>query len=98
MVGMNGHLHAAEMLAQLLDNQFQLGRFRFGLDPIIGLIPILGDIFTTILSIYIVWIGIQMRLPADKVAQMIGNVAIDFLLDFIPGLGQIIDFAWKSNT
>ena len=56
-----------------------------------------GDVFTTLLSFYIVWIGVQMKLPQDKIAQMVGNVMLDFLLDFIPVLGQIADFAFKAN-
>lgn len=39
----------------------------------------------------------MLHLPEDKISQMIGNVVIDFLLDFIPVLGQISDFAFKSN-
>lgn len=91
------HLKIAEYLSHSLDDKFQFGPISFGLDPIIGLIPIAGDIFTTALSFYIVWIGIGMKLPEEKIAQMIGNVVLDFLLDFIPVLGQIADFAFKSN-
>ena len=91
------HLKIAERLAKELDTKFQVGRFKFGLDPLIGLVPIFGDIFTTALSLYIVWIGVQMKLPGEKIAQMIGNVVFDFLLDFVPILGQIADFAFKAN-
>lgn len=38
-----------------------------------------------------------MKLPQERISQMIGNVIIDFFLDFIPIFGQIVDFAFKSN-
>lgn len=97
MVSVKDHLKAAQYLSESLDSKFKVGPWSFGLDPIIGLIPIAGDIATTAVSLYIVWIGVQMRLPSDKIAQMMGNVIFDFLLDFIPILGQIADFAFKSN-
>ena len=92
------HLNFARILANLLDNQFEVAGFKFGLDPVIGLIPVLGDIFTTALSFYIVWIGIRMKLPPDKISQMVANVIFDFLLDFIPLIGQAADFVWKANS
>ena len=91
------HLKIAEWLAKGLDEKFEVAGFKFGLDPIIDLIPIAGDVITTLCSFYIVWIGIEMKLPQERIAQMIGNIVIDFLLDFIPILGQVIDFAFKSN-
>jgi hypothetical protein len=94
---MNSHLRFAKYLAHSLDSQFKVGNLSFGLDPIIGLFPIVGDIVTTLVSLYIVWIGIEMKVPSDKIAQMVGNVVIDFLLDFIPLLGQVADFVWKAN-
>jgi hypothetical protein len=95
---MNPHLKTARFLADLLDNKFEIAGFHFGLDPIIGLIPFVGDLVTTIFSFYIVWIGMQMKLPPDKISQMIANVVFDFLLDFIPVIGQAADFVWKANS
>ena len=91
------HLKLAQWLAEGLDEKFEVAGFKFGLDPLIDLIPIAGDVITTAISLYIVWIGIEMKLPEDEIARMIGNVVLDFLLDFIPVLGQLADFAFKSN-
>ncbi len=95
---MNSHLKIATKLTNLLENQFQIGKYKFGIDPILGLIPGGGDLITAILSFYIVWIGIQMRLPADKIAQMISNIVVDFFLGLIPLLGDVSDFVFKANT
>jgi hypothetical protein len=95
---MNSHLKTATNLTHILENQFQIGRFKFGLDPILGLIPGGGDLITAILSFYIVWIGIQMHLPGHKITQMISNIVVDFLLGLIPILGDASDFIFKANT
>jgi hypothetical protein len=94
---MRHHFKIAEWLSHLLDDQIKFGPLSFGLDPILGLIPFAGDIFSTVLSLYIVWIAIQMKIPGNKIAEMIGNIAIDFLIGLVPIFGQISDFFFKSN-
>ena len=95
---MEGHLKFARALTDILDNKFGIGKFRIGLDPILGLIPGLGDILPAILSLYLVWIGIKMKLPQEKVTRMIGNVLTDLIIGFIPIVGDIGDFFFKSNS
>lgn len=95
---MNDHLRMAGVIAKLLDSQFKIGKFRFGLDPVMGLLPGLGEVIPLGLSAYIIWIAIQMKLPAERIAQMIGNVTVDFLIGLIPVLGDIADFAIKANV
>ena len=56
---MENHLKTATLVANLLDNSFSFFGRRFGLNGILGLVPGAGDIITTALSLYIVWIGIQ---------------------------------------
>ncbi len=70
---------------------------RFGIDPILGLIPGGGDLISFILSLYIIWIGIKMELPQNKIIRMIRNTILDFGIGLIPILGDIADFAFKSN-
>jgi hypothetical protein len=94
---MHQHLHFAEKISKLLDNQFSLGKFRFGLDPLLGLIPA-GDTLTLFLSLYIVGIGFAAKLPARKIFQMIFNVAIDYFIGLIPFIGDFFDFGFKSNV
>ncbi len=96
--GMKSKMQQVEMLSNLLDNQFKIGPWRFGLDPLIDLIPGVGDVLTTGLSFYIVYLGFQLGVPKEHIMRMIGNVVFDFLLDFIPILGQVADFAFKANV
>ena len=94
---MNKHLKFAVALSELLDNKFKVGRFSFGIDPLIGWIPGLGDVIGASLSFYLVWIGLQMKLPAPKIARMIGNIFIDLVLGLIPIVGDVSDFFYKAN-
>ncbi len=94
---MENHLRVASLIANLLDNSFSFFGKRFGLNGILGLVPGAGDIVTTGLSLYIVWIGVQMGLPLIKIAEMIKNVAINFFIGLLPVLGDAVDFFHKAN-
>lgn len=86
--------------ARLLDNQFQVPgtRMRFGLDPIFGLIPGLGDVATPLFSGLIVLQAFRMRVPNIIQARMVANVLVDVLTGLVPLVGDLFDFAWKSNA
>ena len=71
---------------------------RVGLDPILGLVPGLGDVAGAALSSYIVLTGIQLGASRSVVLRMIANVAIDTLVGSVPVLGDLFDAAWKSNN
>ncbi len=98
MDAINTHIRLATALTKLLDSQFKFLNFRFGLDPLIGLIPGIGDIITFLLSFYLVWIGMQMKLPEKEIETMIRNVVFDFILGLIPVIGDIGDFVFKANA
>lgn len=71
---------------------------RIGLDPILGFFfPVVGDTAATLISSYIVLISIRHGLPKSTIARMVFNVGVDFVIGAVPFLGDIFDFAWKSN-
>jgi|SRR6185437_8190196 uncharacterized protein DUF4112 len=86
-------------LAGVLDDIFHIPgtKIRFGLDPIVGLVPGLGDIITGLLSFLIVFAAWQRGLPRIALSRMVINIAIDTLLGSIPIFGDVFDTAWKSN-
>ena len=86
-------------LAAVLDDVFHIPgtKIRFGLDPIVGLIPGLGDIITGLLSFLIVFAGWQRGLPRVALSRMVINIGIDTLLGSIPVVGDVFDTVWKSN-
>lgn len=93
-----GHLSVAEKLVDLLENKFSFMGMRFGLDPLLGLMPGLGDFLAFIFSAYIVWIGLRVGLPKEKITRMVFNVVADLVIGAIPVLGDIGDFAFKANS
>ena len=87
-------------LAWLLDSSIRIPgtNFRFGLEPIIGLLPGAGDLASGALGFYLVARALQFRLPWIVVARMIANTLLDLTIGSIPVLGDAFDFVYKSNT
>src|SRR5687767_2590652 len=70
---------------------------RFGLDPILGLIPGLGDLVSPLFAIGILWQARDLGIPKVVQLRMIFNVAIDTLIGVVPVVGDLFDVAWKAN-
>lgn len=89
----------ARALARILDNAFEVPGtgFRIGLDPIIGLIPGVGDLLGSGLSAYILWLGARAGAPVPVLARMFLNVALEMLVGTIPLVGDLFDAGWKAN-
>ena len=89
-----------EMLAQWMDSVFEIPGtpIRFGLDPILGLIPGLGDAISTIVSLYILGAARRYGVPRVTLMRMTANIAIDFALGSMPIVGDAFDVFWKSNV
>jgi hypothetical protein len=94
---MNSHLRFATILTHLLDEQFSIGPFKIGLDPILGLLPGFGDILSLALSFYIIIIAMMLRVPSDKISSMIKNIILDFLIGLLPVIGDVADIFYKAN-
>lgn len=94
---MQKHYRMAKVLSKLLDSQFNILGFKFGLDPIIGLIPGLGDAIGAALSFYVIWIAIGLKVPEEKIVVMIRNVLLDILIGMLPVIGDVSDFVFKAN-
>lgn len=92
------HYSVVETLTKVLDKRFSILGFRFGFDPIIGLIPWIGDFVTLILSLYMVYVAVLYRVPREAIARMIFNVVFDFLLGLIPVIGDAADFVHQANA
>jgi len=88
-----------ETLTRLLDDVFCIPgtNIRFGIDPLIGLIPGIGDLITSVASFLIIFAGWQRGLPRVTITRMVANVAMDTLVGSIPFVGDMFDAAWKSN-
>ncbi len=69
-----------------------------GLDAIIGLIPVLGDVFGAAMGSWMVWEARNLGMSKLQLARMGGNVAFDTAVGLIPFVGDAADFLFQSNT
>ncbi|HEX3151286.1 MAG TPA: DUF4112 domain-containing protein [Gemmataceae bacterium] len=90
----------ANHLATLLDNAFEIPgtKYRFGLDPIIGLIPVVGDLIAMLIGSYIVVLAGRLGVPRPVIWRMLVNLGIDMAIGSIPVIGDLLDVAWKANA
>ena len=88
-----------ESIAHLMDNQFRIPgtNMRFGLDPILGLVPFLGDISTFAVSGALVLTMARHGASRAVVIRMVVNIILDLVIGSIPILGALFDFGYKSN-
>ena len=88
------------VLARLLDSSISVPgtSWKIGFDPIIGLIPGIGDLIGAVMSGYIILEAARADVPAVTLVRMLVNVGIDTLLGAVPAVGDVFDAAWKSNT
>lgn len=82
-----------------MDDQFKVPfvNFRFGLDPIISLIPWAGDLVSFIISALILTALVRNGMPFSLIAKMVANIVFDLLIGLIPLAGSITDFFFKAN-
>jgi hypothetical protein len=97
--GQEQRLATLRRISELLDSAFVVPgtNYRIGLDPIIGLIPMVGDLASPIFTIGLLWQAYDLGIPKVVQLRMIFNAAIDALIGAIPLAGDLFDFAWKSN-
>ena len=90
-------LENVERLAKLLDTEFEFAGIRFGLDAIIGLVPVLGDSIAALIGLYPIYIAQQHKLGLLVRARMLLNLIIDWFIGIIPFIGDLADVAFKAN-
>lgn len=96
----NDSLHRARIVASVLDDAIRVPGtdIRFGIDPLVGLVPGLGDLLGGATSAYIILEAARAGAPASVLARMALNVGIDTLVGGVPVIGDLFDFVWKSNA
>jgi len=72
-------------------------KIRFGVDAIVGLVPGIGDLITSLVSLYIVHEAHQLGAPKHLILRMIWNVAIDGVVGSAPLVGDVFDVLWRAN-
>jgi hypothetical protein len=93
-------LEHARLLARLLDDVIPIPGtpWRIGIDPLLGLVPGLGDLLGALLSSWLIVLAARMGAPRAVVTRMGLNVALETIVGIVPGLGDLFDAAWKANV
>lgn len=89
-----------EAMEKVLERAFVIPGINrpIGVDSIVGLIPVVGDIATALMGAYIVWEARNLGMTKLQLTRMAANVGIDTALGAIPFAGDVFDFFWRSNT
>lgn len=89
-----------ETLAHVLDDVFRLGtsRVRFGLDPLIGFVPVVGDVLVTACGAVILVIARQLGVPIIVLIRMTYNLLVNGLLGTVPLVGDLYSFQFKCHA
>jgi hypothetical protein len=93
-------LAALRKWSVLLDSAFRVPgtKVTFGLDPIIGMIPGVGDLTTPFFAALLLLHAVRFRIPRVVQLRMVLNALIDLVIGAIPLLGDLFDFGWKANV
>ena len=88
------------LVARLMDEAFVIPgtNIRFGLDPVIGLLPGLGGTASAMVSLALIAMSARLRVPKVVLARMAANVVINAGLDALPVVGDVLTIFFRSNT
>lgn len=89
-----------EAMETLLERSFRIPGVNLpvGLDSIIGLIPVVGDIVTAAMGAYVIWEARNLGMSKWQLMRMAANVGVDTLLGAVPLVGDAFDMIWRSNS
>ncbi|HEX9932040.1 MAG TPA: DUF4112 domain-containing protein [Allosphingosinicella sp.] len=89
-----------EAMEALLERAFTLPgtNYRVGLDAIVGLVPVVGDLVTTAMGAWIVWEARNLGMSKLQLVRMSANVGADMLIGAVPLVGDLFDLAFRSNS
>ena len=86
-------------LTRLMDGLFEipLVKRKFGLDPLIGLVPVIGDLIPAAIGLYLVFEARELGASRWLQARMVGNLLLDFLVGAVPVLGDFFDLMFRAH-
>jgi len=92
-------LERMDVAATVLDDGFRVPGtdFRFGVDPVLGVLPVAGDTVATALSMYIVLEAVFAGVSLFTLVRMVFNIAVDYVAGLVPVVGDLFDAYWKAN-
>lgn len=93
-------LRRIRRLVKLMDHAYRIPgtSISVGLDSVIGLFPIVGDIATVAASVHVVRQAKELGVDQATARRMYANIVIDCVGGFVPLIGDLFDVAWKANA
>lgn len=89
-----------DAMEKVLERSFHFPgtKIPFGLDTVVGLVPVLGDVVTAAMGAYIVWEARNLGMSKWQLIRMAANVGVDTAIGAVPLVGDVFDFVWRSNS
>ena len=99
-VNIDTRLQKLEKLAYRLENLLPIPGtdLRFGVDAVLGLLPVVGDVVAVIPGAYIMVEAHDMGASRRLLIRMALNLGVDVVIGLVPGIGDLFDVAWNANT
>lgn len=90
----------ARATARMMDNAVRIPviDYRFGIDPILSFLPVVGNVVGVLISLYVVFEGWRAGAGPLAVGSMLGIIAVDAVIGFVPLVGPFLDTVWKANA
>ena len=86
--------------AVVMDSNYRIPftKIKFGVDPLLGLLPIYGDLAGLILGLYVLFLAWRLRVPPRLLLRMLSNAGVELVIGVIPLLGNAFDVYWRANS
>jgi hypothetical protein len=91
------HLNQLRRIARVMDARWGIGPLGVGVDSVLGLIPVVGDISSAATGLYIQYVAQELKVPASTRLRMAITTGIDVLLGLVPVAGDLADMILKAN-
>ncbi len=98
VTSINAHIEFARRLTLVMDTRFNVLGVRVGIDPLLDIIPGVGNILAAATSFYLLWIGVQIQVPGHILRRMIWNILADYALGVVPVVGIVFDIFYRANV
>lgn len=92
------HINFARRLTRVMDLRFNVFGIRFGIDPLLNVIPGMGNTIAAITSFYLMWIAYQLKVPSNVYLTMLWNIGVDYLFGVVPVVGVVFDIFYRANV
>lgn len=92
------HVQFARRIVQVMDLRFNVLGVRFGIDPMLDIIPGVGNALAALTSCYLFWIAYRLDVPRWVYLRMLWNITADYVLGAVPFIGIVFDVFFRANV